>query len=1396
MSLTKAALKAAKTALDVGNFDDAIVESQKVLQSDGSNYFAQLFQGRAYEKKGSLDDAAIAYQSATRSKPEDAQAWLGLCSLYESQGSRKVDEYRQAATKVAEIFASANDAHRCQGAIDKLVSFTKQQGTVDQNKKVLKHLLPGSSIHDFLEGRIPHPSHTYVRLVEMTEAEEAQHIQREIGNRRTRIGARIGDVTREVKLETYRNSQLEELYKQVIDWSTDDDVRRQHEEKLLTRAYETLAILPLENKGEKLGQVLDLAEGMVIIHHYFQLAWDLVLETRDIANLEELDVNILREYISTFPTTGLAKILKGWLGSELSPFPISSKEDSDGEEAVAIATAEERLVTFAEGLEASSTSPLAHRLTSEYYLHLEEYRLVVDTARHGLELATSESQRLGISLGNTRQAIDTVLAMALVYHEAPRNHDEAERLFEKLLTLDSHSTSAKIGRGLIFIEREDYGNARTYLAAASQQDDSNIQVKIELAWCEALLGNYSHALIDFDGFLPQMKNDDPKSKDLKALVQYRAGICLWELDSSKAARKDRSRAYTRFLHAIKTNANFAPAYTSLGIYYGDYARDKKRARQCFQKAFELSPVEVLAAERLAKSFADQGDWDIVEVIAQRVIDSGRARPPPGSRKKGISWPFSALGVVQMNKLEYQQAIVSFLAALRINPADYQSYVGLGESYHNSGRYNSALRTFNYVLDPPEGVEMAVSGEKWFARYMLANVYRELGSYDEAIDGLRSVLGDQPAEFGVQMSLLQTYIDQASKCIEIGLFGKAVESANEAIITAATIAEQRPHAFNLWKAVGDAAMIFAVAQSTEVRVPADSLKKLLRTNADESMYSELSSVDHLSIADIAQQVNGDDGKYHSKATIAGILSFKRAIYCSATDVHAQAVAWYNLGWAEQRAYISSVTAIPKRAKSFLKAAVRCFKRAIELEAGNGDFWNALGVVTTTLNPTVAQHSFVRSLHLNEMHAQVWTNLGVLYLLQGDHALAHQAFGRAQSTDPTYGHAWIGEGLIALLLGNAPEALNHFTHAFEISPSTTAIGQQLYAQSTFDHLVSLPTTSNDVTTLIQPLFALQQLQTQAPADLPHKHLAALLLERVGNQAAAIEALTALSNSAEAEYEATEADSALVRFVHAKSDLGRCQLAIRDFTEAASSSETALDLLSDAEGTSIELQLRDRIRASSHLTAGLALYFLSKLNEAIPMFRSALQESSNDPDVVCLLVRVLWAQGGQEERSVARDQLFETVEQHPDHVSSVTLLGAMAALERDPELIAAVKDDLVDLRTKPQLTAAEASAIENILAALAGHGGEAIVEQEAKRATYLHPERSQPWTELAQVTGDELAAVMALRTAENAVPPNGDLTCQDLARALAGHATPSAAQSATVLAPWEFGGWQALKAAITQS
>ncbi|KAJ8112205.1 hypothetical protein OPT61_g5377 [Boeremia exigua] len=976
-------------------------------------------------------------------------------------------------------------------------------------------------------------------------------------------------------------------------------------------------------------------------------------------DLLDLDIDTLRQYVELFPTEGLSKVITGYLSSSVSKYPLAKEKGeapdlSEGGVSLNVdvpVSQDDCLALMTEGILEARKSALAHVLLGDFYLSLEEYESAVECTRKGLKLATSEAKKTDLSFQRTRDALSSTLATALVYYQAPRNHLEAKKIFQEILKRKPRFTAALIGLGLILEEDEDYKNAAEFLEQALKLDPDNGRIGAEAAWCQALAGEYKNGLDKLQGYLdhPQMDASKPRGRELRAQTLYRIGVCIWELDPSKAARKDRQGAYAKLLAAIKANPNYAPAYTLLGIYYEDYNKDRRRARQCFQKAFELSPSEIVAAERLARLFANQGEWDIVEAVSQRVVDSGKAKQTPGSKKKGVSWPFSALGVVQMNKQEYQQSIVSFLSALRISPDDYYSYVGLGESYHNSGRYNSAQRAFNYAQTPTDGVVMKKTEEEnWFTKYMLANVNRELSEFEEALQGYEEVLSQRPQEFGVSIALIQTLVEKGWRCIETGFYGEAVDSAVRAIEVANTVTEYKPDAFNLWKAVGDACSLFSWVQEKLEKFPFTDVQRLLQSKSDIGVdfdaHKELDGVGKDELAGLSSGASA-----LTNVLKASILAQKRAIASCEHDIHAQAVAWYNLGWTEYRAHVCLEQEGDEEQilTTFLRAAMKCFKRAIELEAGNAEFWNSLGVITTTLSPKVAQHAFVRSLHLSDRNVHVWTNLGTLYLLQNDLQLADTAFGRAQAQDPDYALAWVGVGLVALLGGKEKDAFAHFTHAFELSDSSLLLTKRQYAVSAFDFVVSSRSSSSSIVDLIQPLFALQQLNRQAPYDLSHKHLAALFLERVGNYDASVAALQAVSEAAEQEYEKSEAVAALARIVQAKNDLARNQLALGANESAVEEAETALDLLAELEGDNsqsiLSAEQLDKIRLSARLTAGLAHYFSGALDAALPYFRTSLEATSSHPDIICLLAEVLWAKGGSNERQVAREQLFTASEKH---------------------------------------------------------------------------------------------------------------------------------------------------------
>ena len=1298
----------------------------------------------------------------------------------------------------------SDEKERCQDLVNKYTKKARSKGSKAQYKQALELQIPTSELYSFLEGRLPHPSHTYLRLIEITEAEEKEFINHEIGERRTRLSAKIEQVTLEVKREAFKKSGLEPLYRGIIDWTNDDAVRREYEQKLLERACDQLNFTHQRDKRAKRDAILKSAQDMVIIKHPFELAWRIVLEWQDIQTYSQWDVGVIREFIEFFPEIGLAKVLRGFLNCEISPFPKPEPSD-DEKEATSDKemTPEDRLLLMVEGLNDARTSVIAHRIMADLYLFMEEYESAVDVARKGLVSVQDLVDYTGAKAPNATDAMNITLANSLFHHNSPRHHPEAKAIFENVLKRNPTSTSCLLGIGLILKVDEDYADAVDFLDRALQRDPSNIKVRGELFWSKALNGQLKIGLDGLQTSLSSLMEQQPENKDFKAELLYRIGYCQWELDPTPEARKDRNGAYANFLASIKANMNYAPAYASLGFFYADYKRDSTRARRCFHKAFELSSSETEAAERLARAFADQKEWDLVEAVAQRVVNSGRAKPAPGSKRKGYSWPYAALGTVQINKQDYARSIVSFQAALRITPGDYHSWVGLAESYHQSGRYIAATKAFEHARQLEPNLSSAEKEHVWFARYMLANVKRELGEFDDAIVTYEDVLATRPNDLGVTIALLQTLAENSWKCLDSGLFNDAAELARKVITVARSLAEVRSDIFNLWKSVGDVCANFSYIKNKAEKLSISDCKALLASGADSAALDIMTDVDGVGQNWLESEEN-ELALSSDFCILMSILAYKRAINVSMQDVHAQAVAWYNLGWAEYRAYrsVQPGAGNSKKPRKFLKAAMRCFKRAIELEAGNSEFWDSLGVVTTNMSPKVAQHAFVRSLHLNDRSAQVWANLGAFYLLHNDIELANEAFTRAQSTDPDYSQAWVGQGLLSLLYGDPKEARGLFEHAFDISSASPTIPKRQYTLSLFDHLLSDPFASNEVSQLIQPFFALHQLCAQDPSDLPFMHLSALLAERMGEVADAETKLEAVCSGMEAEFEKSESPASLFRFAQAESDAARVLLSCHEYEKAAQKAELALTLSGEEGAQKFDADGCRKLRLSAHLIAGLAHYYTKAMDPAIDMFRDALQEANNAPDVVCLLAQVLWAKGGEEERSVARQQLFDCVENHSDHIGAIILLGTIALLDGDKDVIEAIESDLYSMITRDDVDIHDRAKLLKLSAAIStmGFKEDAKLPEESRQvgeataAIMLSPGQPQGWMELSGVAKSSHPAEMAVNRALRSVPPYSNLEASDLSQAYAQSGKMGDAFRSIMVAPWRRDGWESLEDTVS--
>ena len=195
--------------------------------------------------------------------------------------------------------------------------------------------------------------------------------------------------------------------------------------------------------------------------------------------------------------------------------------------------------------------------------------------------------------------------------------------------------------------------------------DVGLRAKEEHAWCIFQAGDIDAGIIGLKSVLDILGELEEREED-KARCLWRLGKVHWALNGqcckanfaltsllTKHSGENRDEAYKLFISALKSNPTYAPAFTSLGIYYTEHISppDPIRASKCFQKAFELDPREAYAARRLAEGFAEEREWDLVEVVAKRTIegegglsaglqDSGRYLPTN-------AWAWKAVGVVEL-----------------------------------------------------------------------------------------------------------------------------------------------------------------------------------------------------------------------------------------------------------------------------------------------------------------------------------------------------------------------------------------------------------------------------------------------------------------------------------------------------------------------------------------------------------------------------------------------------------------------------------------------------------------------------------------------------------------------------------------------------------------------------
>ncbi|CAO1635800.1 unnamed protein product [Jaminaea pallidilutea] len=1268
-------------------------------------------------------------------------------------------------------------------------------------------------------------------VIALTEDDEREVVEREVQKKRMRLegaGKSKESLQNEAGLAVWPLSKLPTWYEQLLAHSdAPDEARREAEGKLLRYLYRLLLALPTQPRGLQIptaegagrsdttgtdeekssltkaglrNRVADLVKGMVIVEVPDELAWSLHLDWQDFASLADVPRNVLRSAIRFFPRSGRAQAYSALLLTLQDEQYKAEVEEIDKNSDVDRGMREQDPLTLAlAGLESAPQSHLVCRIAACLSLLDRDYSATSQIAASAIERCQGLVTRSAVNLSKTIRDINYVLGASLCRIHASQNHAKALRLLDEVLESQPTHCETLFARGYIEMSAARWESAQGFYRRILQQSSpsdvphnaaarhlSNYKDPItaargNLGWCAVKLGRLQEGLLELEEAQGRMDNDHQRgaadqdfTDEDRADAWWRQGECLVGLGIQDAGEDDVfSRAFDCYVTALKRCPSFAPAFASLGRFYERHSSpaDRIRSTKCYQKALELDATQFEAALQLATHYADEREWDLVSMIASRVVEGeggsealhGQQVALQQKHKSQNAWAWKAIGIVRLEQGDAQGAVTPLQVALRTNSADAVAWQRLGEAYLTNGRHTAALKAFERVLQ--------LEAENWEAQYSIAEVYRQLDDYEAAMLLLNGVLISRPEVLGIRVALGEVHLSASRHHLLNGFVERSQESLYEAVRNALEVLDNEALLRSAWKIASDAA--FDASKHVPDAQILGAFEKLwvplMHIATRQNVDNLVPSVDSITATNVPEAMTADAGSYRcAMLTAAAYLNKLRVALCASSD------ELVGSAWAELSITLVELATYKgvQLGDRHFKQAVSCIKEALNHEPANDAFWLVLGNLTFQRSIKVAQHAYIRAIESSVNDPVPWCNLGLLYLKHQNTELAAQCFVQAQTLDPEHPVAWFGQALLASHYGDHLSAKTLCAHAVEVSGGALLDADCHFGAVLFEQQQVLAADVHSAS------FALASYLSHRPEDPNALHLAALYAEQLGEYSLASRHMELVAWLLEAEFEKTESAHTALKFAIAQSNLARIRLGSGNVRGAQEASQTALSLLQDENhqdhsDNEDAARRRDvqRLRAQQNalMTSAVAHTVTGDFDAALRA--STLPPAIHQSDVLSHAQRatmqsmksvaqaqILCAAGREDE---AKSILLAAVEDQPASMDIAIVLSTVALLDADMELFTATITDINDQGLQPltsewhpQLRQLEAGA-----AFLDGEDGNGCRQLElsisAARDDNVRSgrEKQKHWEEQLRISGDLFEArarLLANGTDADQTPP----------------------------------------------
>ncbi|RLV89716.1 Superkiller protein 3 [Spathaspora sp. JA1] len=1287
MSSLKKLLKSAKVAIEKNDPESALEYADEAIELDSNCYFAYLFKGKAHQLLRDIPNAITQFKRASEIEPENLLAWKGYF-----QTVRASDDYQLFFSVLTKLITLQLDQELGIGEtlrdLYNYLDLNKYKSNDKLNELYLKSIIPGSELGELIGSQLRTSPEVNVRnLLDFKKAQLDKQVQTRLSKERVKFGRNLTveqkSTLDSIAWEYYKDGQLTNLYQVFLNICNDDELRVKYQDDFLKYRYDILKICP--EKTELFTEIKQTIEDMILVNTTSLFCWNLYFDWCDIKTIFELDEDKIIGYLRIFQNQGLGLILFAFVMSEISPYnkekiiegisykkkPEKKREKLDEEDIAELQGDEpdedfsqyflppdEILGYILEGYSKAKDSILANRIIVNYYIHLREYDTASERCRDGIKLLAEVQRSFGIDLSNTKEDFLCSLAIVYTYYEAPKNFNRALQLYDKILETNEGNIKAKVGRGLIFAEQGDLPQAKLILEQVLQQHPDNSEAELEYNWCLINLGQFEQGKLGLEKFIGKVTGTDLYSGEIRAKAQWR--IAKGYYMQGETDKENINQCYAHLIQSLKDSESFAPSYTLLGVLFHDYYRDSEKAQKCFFKAFDLDVNEIVSAKYLVENATANNEWDVALVLAKRVInnESSRRLVLRPAADQDNSWPYRVLGCGALNIQDDAKAVEYFQNALRINAQDFQCWIGLGEAYYNCGRFDAAAKVFLHAIDMKEDIP-------WTVKYLLGVVTCEMKEFDQGLTYLYEALASQPEEQCIITAIYEAHLENTGKYIQAGFFGRAIDSSLQGFEFIKKSILNNLNSPKIWKSLGDCLNVFLKIQSYIEKVPMDEIVEIFKHISVDDITVDAALDDSISLTNAIELFKT---KKVESLAILNILCCKAGVKYlpSSGNKYLRSTALYNLALALLQGYQIN------QQDSLRQCSITLFKKAIQLENNNANYWLGLGNAYFYNNPQISQHCYIKATTLEVKDGGIWINLATLFLKYGDLELSQHAYLRAQSVAHQDSQAWLGQAIAFEILGDKTKAYNYYSHAFTLSKGKLAVAQFLYGLSVINKRVGQGFDPRDVETAQEfgtSNQAMQQYLKYKPNDEDALAIALTIAERCKDFEMAIKLGDQLCTILEAKYQETEQESVLENFSLIKSQIARVHLGLGDYTNSLECAQMALQLIEGQDANS-------KIVLSCHITIGLSYFFNNEFELAIQELKLILTQSTSSPRIVTLIAQILYAHGTEESKQASIDQLFANIEENGSSLLVVLTLGAISLVENYQEYLEPIKEELQGL------------------------------------------------------------------------------------------------------------------------